>query len=256
MSMAEPVFRANTRRANRGRANAMEAILRPVRVGNAFEECVERLLSAIKLGLITAGDRLPAERELAARLDVSRTTLREAIRSLQSAGFVESRRGRNGGTFVIWDPADASDRTTLARTPTRADEAGDTIVLRDVLEVGAAVAAASRSLGVRQRGHLLRCLNEASAADLDSYRRADSRLHLAIAEATGSPSLIAGVADVRMRVNDLLDDIPLLRRNIEHSNEQHVEIVDAIIAGDQDRARLAMTDHLSGTASLLRAFID
>src|ERR1700721_687737 len=79
---------------------AYEALLRPVRTGNAFEETVERLLTAIKLGIAPPGERLPPERELAQRLSVSRVTLRESIRALQQSGFVESRRGRYGGTFV------------------------------------------------------------------------------------------------------------------------------------------------------------
>jgi len=58
------------------------------------------LLTSIKLGIVTPGDRLPPERELADRLNVSRATLREAIRALQQSGYVESRRSRYGGTFV------------------------------------------------------------------------------------------------------------------------------------------------------------
>src|SRR5215470_10881960 len=76
------------------------AVFQPVRAGNAFEETVERLLRAIKLGVVAAGDRLPPERELAARLGVARATLREAIHALADAGYVASRRGRYGGTFV------------------------------------------------------------------------------------------------------------------------------------------------------------
>ncbi|MGH3468862.1 MAG: GntR family transcriptional regulator, partial [Thermocrispum sp.] len=60
---------------------ADEALFSPVRAGNAFEETVERLLQAIRLGVVGAGQRLPAERQLAVRLNVSRVTLREAIRT-------------------------------------------------------------------------------------------------------------------------------------------------------------------------------
>ena len=81
-------------------ATADEAVFRPVRAGNPFEETVERLLQAIKLGVVGPGERLPAERDLAARLNVSRVTLREAIKALTDSGYVESRRGRYGGTFV------------------------------------------------------------------------------------------------------------------------------------------------------------
>ena len=59
-----------------------------------------------------------------------------------------------------------------------------------------------------------------------------------------------------MRLNELLDAIPLLERNIEHSNQQHEAIVDAILAGDPEAARHAMQEHLSGTAALLRGFLD
>src|SRR6266487_1521457 len=58
-----------------GSSIAQEAVFRPVRSGNAFEEAVERILQAIKLGVVTYGERLPAERELARRLAVSRVTL-------------------------------------------------------------------------------------------------------------------------------------------------------------------------------------
>jgi DNA-binding FadR family transcriptional regulator len=231
----------------------IDAVLRPVRAGNAFEECVERLLSAIKLGVVGDGERLPAERELARRLEVSRMTLREAIRSLQDAGFVESRRGRHGGTFVTWIPGvDAPGAVSQRRTTHGPD---DLLILREALEVGAAVAAASRPLERDQRQELQLRLTEAEDADLAAYRRADSRLHLAIAEATGSAALVAAVADVRMRINDLLEDIPRLERNLEHSNVQHRRIVAAVLAQDPERARTEMADHLGGTAALLRAFL-
>ena len=78
-----------------------EVAFRAIRSGNAFEECVERVLSAVKLGLVSPGERLPAERDLAGRLGVSRVTLRDALRSLADAGWLEIRRGRHGGAFVL-----------------------------------------------------------------------------------------------------------------------------------------------------------
>ena len=89
----------------------------------------------------------------------------------------------------------------------------------------------------------------------EDYRRRDSRLHLAIAEAAGSPSLTTAVADIRTRVNELLDAIPLLATNIEHSDAQHRAIVAAILAGDAPAARQTMAEHLDGTAALLRGFL-
>jgi DNA-binding FadR family transcriptional regulator len=236
-------------------AQADDALFRPVRTGNPFEETVERLLQAIKLGVVVPGDRLPSERDLAARLNVSRVTLREAIHALTEAGYVESRRGRYGGTFV--NEQLPKPRRTPAKQLARELGNGleDALVLRSALEAGAAEAAASRSLSEAEQEHLRRCLAETSAARLSDYRRLDSRLHLAIAEVTGSPSLTSATADVRMRLNELLDAIPLLERNIQHSNEQHEAIVEAILAGDPEAARRAMQEHLSGTAALLRAFL-
>jgi GntR family L-lactate dehydrogenase operon transcriptional regulator len=231
--------------------NAGEALFRPVRAGNAFEETVERLLQAIRLGVVGAGERLPSERELAERLGVSRVTLREAIRALSDAGYVESRRGRYGGTFV---------HDTLPGPPEpdgKIDAVGleDALCLRYVLETGAAEMAAARSLSPADRRHLTGTLAEAAGANLDDYRRKDSRLHLAIAEVTASGSLTTAMADARTRVNQLLDRIPLLPPNLEHSNAQHEAIVDAILAGDAPAARQAMAEHVEGTASLLRAFL-
>ncbi|MEV6605513.1 FCD domain-containing protein [Kutzneria sp. NPDC051319] len=227
-----------------------DALFRPVRTGNAFEETVERLLQAIKLGVVPPGERLPAERDLATRLNVSRVTLREALHALQESGFVESRRGRYGGTFVR-----TASPHAMPTSVSRVDDIEDALTLRSVLETGAAEFAAARELSDEDRSHLRARLDECDHAALDEYRRKDSRLHLAIAELSGSPSLTAAVADVRMRLNELLDGIPLLPKNIEHSNRQHAILVDAILSGDSSAARRAMAEHLDGTASLLRGFL-
>ncbi|NDL58499.1 FadR/GntR family transcriptional regulator [Phytoactinopolyspora mesophila] len=235
--------------------SADDALFRPVRAGNAFEETVERLLQTVRLGVVAPGDRLPTERELAAKFNVSRVTLREAIRALQQAGYVESRRGRYGGTFVA-ESLPRPDRRSLKRLAQQMGSGlDDALTLRDVLETGAAEAAAKRDLSRHEREYLHRRLEATATSNLENYRRLDSRLHLAIAEATGSASLTSAVADVRMRMNELLDAIPLLSRNIEHSNQQHAAIITAILDGDAEAARQAMAEHVSGTASLLRGFL-
>jgi DNA-binding GntR family transcriptional regulator len=81
-------------------------------------------------------------------------------------------------------------------------------------------------------------------------------LHLAIAEAAGSPSLVPLLAENRMRLNALLDQIPLLPRNIGHSDEQHEAIVMAILAADGEGAAAAMRAHVEGSAALLHGFLD
>lgn len=232
-------------------------LLTPARPANAFEETVQRLLQSIRLGLIGPGERLPPERELAGMLEVSRDTLREAIASLAEAGWVVARRGRYGGTFVAEVLPSAGPGTSGGPTggsgPTTA-QLEDTLALRAVIEVGAARRAAERGLSAADRERLWQAYEECSAAEGPRYRMADSRLHLLIAEVIGAPSVIPLVADVRMRVNELLDGIPLLGPNISHSDEQHRAIVSAILRGSPDEAAAAMAEHIEGTEALLRGF--
>ena len=109
-----------------------------MREGNAFEETVERLLTIIKLGLVAPGERFPPERELAAQLGISRLTLREAIGELHQAGYVESRRGRLGGTFITYTrPAPSVDE--LRRLAVEdGQKLTDALTFRFAVETGAA----------------------------------------------------------------------------------------------------------------------
>jgi GntR family transcriptional repressor for pyruvate dehydrogenase complex len=232
---------------------ADDVVFRPVRGGNAFEDTVARLLQAVRLGIVEPGGALPPERDLAARFSVSRDTVRDAIRSLADAGYLVSRRGRYGGTFVSEPlPVEHTGDGGLAVTPAEID---DVLAVREILEVGAVRAAATRSLSGPDRESLWQRLAETSAASPDDYRRLDSRLHLTIGQLVGAPSLVSLMADNRTRVNELLDHIPLLPLNIAHSNRQHEAIVSAILTGSGERAAEAMAEHLEGSAVLLRGFL-
>jgi DNA-binding FadR family transcriptional regulator len=235
----------------------LTAILRPVRQGNAFEETVERLLTAIKLGMVAPGERFPAERELAAQLGISRLTLREAIRELHEAGYVCSRRGRFGGTFVTYT-APAPDSGELRRLAIQdAAKLTDALTFRLAVESGAAEILAGQlgAAGEEVTASLLARLTEVNGASPHDYRRLDTLFHLCIAELTGSSLLAAACADARMRLNDFLNAIPVLQRNIDHTAGQHRAIVEAILAGDAPAARIAVAEHLAGTAALLRGFL-
>ncbi|TDP91652.1 GntR family transcriptional regulator [Leucobacter luti] len=235
-------------------ADGIELLIRAVRPTNAYEETMQRLLQSVRLGLIRPGERLPAERELAAMLKVSRDTVREALATLADSGYVVSRRGRYGGTFVVEDlPLETDLRT--GDTHMGEAEVEDVATLRRVLEVGAAREAAGRELSAEERQSLTRALEECSGADDSRHRRFDSRLHLLIAELSGSASLVPLVANLRTRVNDLLNEIPMLRPNLAHSNAQHEAIVAAILAGRPDSAAEAMREHIEGSTALLRGFL-
>jgi DNA-binding FadR family transcriptional regulator len=244
----------------------LAAVLRPVRQGNAFEETVERLLTAIRLGLVAPGERFPAERELAAQLGISRITLREAIGELHKAGYVSSRRGRLGGTFVTYTQP-SPDSSELRRLAIQdADKLTDALTFRLAVETGAAEVLAGQCGGSTAadgagpgadgpEASLLSRLDDVNAAGPADYRRLDTLFHLSIAELTGSTLLAAACADARMRLNDFLNAIPVLQRNIDHGSGQHRAIVEAILAGDALAARSAVAEHLAGTAALLRGFL-
>jgi GntR family transcriptional repressor for pyruvate dehydrogenase complex len=230
-------------------------LLRPDRGGNAFEQAVERLAEAIRVGALANGERLPAERELADLMQVSRTTLREALAALREAGLVETRRGRVGGTFVVYD-----GRATLPGARRSLPDIEDVLSFRSVVEPGAAQLAAARVAADGRSGELgtqLQVLVDAVARAPDDARRrlADTRLHLAVAQASGSAALTGAVADVQVRLGQLLAAIPVLPRNISHSDAQHEAIVHAVLEGDADAARAAMAEHCAGTAALLRGLL-
>jgi DNA-binding FadR family transcriptional regulator len=220
----------------------LAVLLRPVHRPNAFEETVERLLTVIKLGVVPAGQRFPPERELARQLGISRLTLREALRELQQAGFVHARRGRFGGTFVTWTPPAPGPGEVRRLARRDGDALTDALTFRLAVETGAAEALAGLPPDPERRATLLDRLAGVNGAGPADYRRLDTLFHLAIAELTGSGLLLAACTDARLRLNDLLNAIPVLQRNIDNTAAQHAAIVTAILAGD-------------GTGALLRGFL-
>jgi GntR family transcriptional regulator, transcriptional repressor for pyruvate dehydrogenase complex len=233
-----------------------DAVLRPA-VGNVFETTVEQLATAIRLGVFVVGEQLPAERDLAERLGVSRNTLREAIAALRDSGLVTTRRGRGGGTVVTYaGRARCGEPAVLDGPPVRTGAAlEDALDFRRVVEPGAARLAATRRLSGDQRDWLTESARAVREADADHHRIADSRLHLAIATLTGSPMVVEAVTRAQAALSELLGQIPVLRSNIEHSHEQHDAVVAAILDGDPDTARTTMEEHCDATSALLRGLL-
>jgi GntR family transcriptional repressor for pyruvate dehydrogenase complex len=232
-----------------------QAVLRPVRGHHAFEACVEQLATAIRLGVYPQGSLLPSERDLADTLGVSRATLREAIAALRAAGLVETTRGRGGGTAVRRRPP---RRKAAARAAIRGRHADllDSLRFRSVVEPGAAALAAARELDDDTRRVLEESLEAVSAAPTGpEHRQCDSRLHLAIAAASGSQRTMDAVTQVQAELDEMLQAIPVLSPNIAHSNAQHQAIVRAILAGDPRKATRVMTEHCEDTAALLRGLL-
>jgi DNA-binding FadR family transcriptional regulator len=173
---------------------------------------------------------------------------------LRAANLVESRRGRGGGTFVVAPVASSTLRTKVLDDAAR-PPINDTLDLRQIVEPGAAALATTRTLSAADRATLHRCLREATDCPPETRRLADCRLHMAIAAASESTSVAAVVADVQMRLTELLRGIPVIPANIAHSDRQHAAIVAAIFAGQPEAARAAMEEHVEGTAALLRGLL-
>ena len=162
---------------------ASVTLLQPVRPGNAFEDTVSLLLQTIRLGVVAPGEALPPERELAARLGVSRDTVREAIKSLADAGYLVSRRGRYGGTFLADElPTPAEGDVSITRA-----EIDDALRLREILEGGAARVAAARTLTAAERELLWSRMADVRSAKPADYRRLDVAERKAVRHGQGVP---------------------------------------------------------------------
>jgi DNA-binding FadR family transcriptional regulator len=235
-----------------GLALAREVVFSPVADGAVVEQTVRRLGEAIGLGLIEVGERLPPEAELATRLAIAPMTLREALRILREAGYLETRRGRGGGTFV---------RRSLPRQPAR--EARRHLArltveeLSDLMEFRVAVSGAAVALAAERRSDAdlvaLEALVERMAV-LDSfppYRRLDHRFHLTVASAARSPRLVAAETAIQADLAKLLRLIPESAEMLHVSNEQHRELLAAIKARAAARARAVMEAHVRGTGDFL-----
>jgi GntR family transcriptional regulator, transcriptional repressor for pyruvate dehydrogenase complex len=196
-------------------------------------------------------------------MKVSRATLREAIAALRQAGLVTTRSGRGGGTAVTHAAPDSEDEVTahrraVAREIVEADldHYRDSLLVRRVVEPGAAYTAAERILTADQRSWLAAALVEVSRETSQTlYRQADSRFHLAIASLSGSSRMLDLVTEVQRDLHHLLTAIPVLAVNITHSNDEHQRIANAILAGRAEEARLVMEIHCDGSAALLRGLL-
>ncbi|HET7416771.1 MAG TPA: FCD domain-containing protein [Solirubrobacterales bacterium] len=230
---------------------AVEAVFMPVRPASTFEETVERLGSAIRLGLLAPGSQLPPERELARRLRISRSTLRQALTALVQSGHLVSQRGRTGGTFV-------------AEQPPLSEQAGEpldhgaweALDFRVAIESGTAMLAAERGEeGQFDRLDELVAKMDDELEDFEEYRRTDIRFHIGIAEAAHSPRLLNAITDVHAQMSDLIALIAHPPEVLAISNEQHARLVKALRQGDASRAVRCMREHTEGTEHILAGLL-
>ncbi len=224
-----------------------ETVFAPVRSQTAFEETVERLGTAINLGLLPPGARLPAERELCEMLGIARSTLRQALVALAQSGHLRAIRGRGGGTFVAepQPPGGPPAPEVLAAWRDICDK-------RMALEIGVAVLAAERA-----EPKVLDVLDGLVVAldgmleDFPAYRQADVRLHVGLAGATRSPRLVAAMTEVEGETTGLISLIAHPPEVLDSSNAQHRRLLAAVRRHDETGAGSVMAEHLRGTEQIL-----
>jgi DNA-binding FadR family transcriptional regulator len=226
-------------------ASALSSVFEPVQPPTTFEETVERLGTAIRLGILAPGVQLPPERELADQLGIARSTLRQALTTLVQSGHLVAQRGRGGGTFVAESPP-LSGGTGELRSDWR-----EVLDARVAIECGIALLAAER----RDEDCFARmeALIEQMAAppDFEAYRRADVRYHITLAECTGTQRLIAEMTEIQGEVSELIALIAHPDTVLTHSNAEHVRLLAALRAGEAARAVTVLRAHLLGTEHII-----
>ena len=229
----------------------MTEYLAPIPMQTAGERIAERIVTAIALGEFVPDQRLPTERDLASMLEVSRTTVREALQRLQAAGYVSTRRGRAGGTFVrtgLGPDSDAMIRRTLIPAWNEMTEILD---FRRLIEQTIARAAAQRR-DDRDIAAIRAAVDDyAKAPNREASRLADHALHQAIAMATHNDRLVALSASIRREVSLGFNAEPYTPKVRERAVRQHPTLAEAVIGRNPDLAADLAAEHFSLTEEML-----
>lgn len=218
----------------------------PISTGRSFELVVRELRKAIVRGDLKLGEKLPAEPELAAQFGISRSALREALKSLELSGYVQVRRGYGGGTFVS---APEPEEFTTVRAPALPRL---NVSVAQLMEVRLAVEPAAARLATRASIDDLLALHESlRAAELAAGRPA--RLlhalvdfHVAVARASRNPVFLAVIESLRPVMYQAMNRPAQQAEWVGACRADHEHIVLAIESGHPDRAEREMIRHLTG----------
>ena len=224
---------------------AVAAVFEPVQTVTTFEETVERLGTAIRLGLLPPAAQLPPERDLADQMGISRSTLRQSLTALTQSGHLAAVRGRGGGWFVA-DPLPPAQSE-----PVELGEWRELLDYRVAVECGVAVLAAERATAhdLSRLRHEVERMRDVQ--DFPTFRQADVFFHLGLAEASGSTRLVAAMTEVQGAMSELIGHIAHPPEVLERSNLQHAKLIALLERGDAERAALLIRDHVQGTERVL-----
>lgn len=234
-------------------SRARSAIFAPLGDLGRAGQVEQRLMEAIRSGVLAEGDRLPSEPELAGRLGVAVVTVREALVALRAQGLVTTTRGRGGGTFVAGGATVDEEGLVERLAAMSRAELQDRGTQYALLLAGCAELAAERADG-DEAGSLRRLLaldvdvdDTHRAADVGAWRHADAELWLSLAALTQSSRVTREV--VRLEADfGMIVRIPLSNPEFrERTSASHRRLVEAIAAGDPDAARKTAQAHLRET---------
>ena len=229
---------------------AREAIFAQLAQTGRAEQVARRLTDAIILGVLTLGERLPSEQELARRFGVALITVREALVILRDAGQVQTRRGREGGSFVI--KTDARHNTLLQarlRELTQAELSDLTVYVSTIIEACAERASLRASPADADRLRALLSTTPGSGAV--GARATAGGFLLELAVLSQSPRLVCEHIRLQAEFGPLLllalRD-PQIRRQVAEVNDQ---IADAVARGDGRLARTLVAGQMLGLGEWL-----
>jgi GntR family transcriptional regulator, transcriptional repressor for pyruvate dehydrogenase complex len=219
----------------------------PIERPNTYELLAQRLLTLIASGEIAGGEPLPSERELVERFGVGRSSVREALRMLESKGLID-QRGK--GRFVVSEPQNPLNSSLQVLLELQEVDMRELFEVREVLEGETAAFAAER----RTDEDVLAIAEtiDAMAASLhsaDSYIDADLQFHLAIARASRNRIALHMMHAIREILRRSLLTLYAVPGGPEGSVAHHRRILDAVIAGDPEAARQRMREHLQIVAT-------
>lgn len=211
---------------------------------------------AILNGELTPGDLLPAERDLATQLGVSRSATREAIRALQFQGVVESSVGQGGGTRVATMQSQAMSRLLRLHVALADFPVHDVTELRIALE-RATASQAAQTVSKERLQHLGFLVERMQDPDLarDDFNRFDTEFHVGVAGAAHNPLLIDMTVAVRESLRSPIQAAEAAMTGWPefkaHLQVQHSAILDAIASADASRAADVMEEHIRYAYAIL-----
>jgi GntR family transcriptional regulator, transcriptional repressor for pyruvate dehydrogenase complex len=224
-------------------------VFTPVQTRRTFEEAADQIAEKVRTGELRTGDRLPGERSLATQMEISRPTLREAVKVLVDAGVLEVRRGPGGGMYVATDVVP----TELVRhsASLRLAEIAAVLEARRLLEPRVAQLAAERATdedfaALERSIEAMRVIVEGGwhPRHEDRFLQLDVQFHLALARAAGNPTV-----ETLMRMlfrqleiaRDMAMHVPLVP---EWTIGIHERTLGAVRSGDPDEVAAVMDEHL------------